>query len=114
MQCSLATGHVPPEFFPVPLYGELRSHLPPEARVSMLAIMLYAADVTPWSWAMREPDWLLGHDPDVVTAQRIGYAADKAAHEMLFSVALVEAIEDARQFAASNGYTLIDTEEPAP
>ena len=114
MQCSLATGHVPPEFFPVPLYGELRSHLPPEARVSMLAIMLYAADITPWSWVMREPDWLLGHDPDVVTAQRIGYAADKAAHEMLFSVALVEAIEDARQFAASNGYTLIDTEEPAP
>jgi hypothetical protein len=103
---SLATGHIPPEFFPPPRYGELRSHLPPEARVATLAIMLYAAGITPWSWIWRESDWLLGHDPDVVTAQRVSYAADEIAHKLRMEWALQDALADAEQLAKASGRTL--------
>ena len=106
MNCSLATGHIPVEFFPPPLYGELRSYLPPEARVSMLAIMLYAAGIKPWSWVLRESDWLLGHDPDVVLGQKIQYAADKAAHELALNTALNDAIAEAERMAQAGGRSL--------
>lgn len=106
-QCSIATGHIPRDLFPPPLYGELRSYLPPEARVATLAIMLYAAGVTPWSWAMREPDWLLGPDPDVVTAQRVQYAADKAAHDKAMADAMLGALREARIMAATQGRELV-------
>lgn len=103
---SLATGHIPPEFFPPPRYGELRSYLPPEARVSTLAIMLYCAGITPWSWVWRESDWLLGHDPEVVTAQRVKYAADEVAHKLLMEWSLQDALVEAEKLAQASGRTL--------
>lgn len=111
MQCSLATGHIPAELFPPPLSGELRSYLPPEARVTELAIMLYLAGITPWSWA-REPDWLRAHDPDITREQ----IADKAVHDWLFGCALDAALAEAEGLANASGRTLFPTaaEEAQP
>jgi hypothetical protein len=103
---SLATGVMPASYFPPNVYGELRSYLPPDCRVSFLALAIYCGGITPWSWVMREPDWLLGHDPDVVTAQRVKYAADEVAHKLLMEWSLQDALVEAEKLAQASGRTL--------
>ena len=97
---------MPASYFPPNVCGELRSYLPPDCRVSFLALAIYCGGITPWSWVMREPDWLLGHDPDVVTEQRVSYAAAEVAHKLRMEWALQDALADAEQLAKASGRTL--------
>lgn len=106
LQTNFFTGHVPPEVVPAPFVGELRSYLPPEARVTKLALMLYCAGITPWSWA-REPDWLITHDDRAIdlAAQRAG---DAALHIGQASFGLLDAVHDAESWLNERGQYLAD------
>lgn len=96
------TGDIPVHLWAEPVIGELRSYLPPEARVTTMAICLYSAGLPPASWRCREPEWPEMHDNDFV--QR---AAEDLRRRALFGIGLMEALDEAREMAASQGRTLV-------
>lgn len=108
-QSLFMTGHLPDDIVSEPAIGELRSYLPPEARVTALALSLYVVGVTPWSWA-REPDWLESHDHNDaidIAAANAGHAAFRIAAR---SVGLSFAVADAESWLNERGQYLADPE----
>jgi hypothetical protein len=107
------TGYIPPEIYSPPMIGELRSYLPPESRVTALAIFLYAAGVTPWSWA-REPDFIVDADPDRAVAMHIEAGIAQLEAHMRASLGLMDAVMEAELLARESGKRLYDPTTMTP
>lgn len=107
------TGDVPAHIYAPPNIGELRSYLPPEARVTTLAILLYAAGVTPWSWA-REPDWLIAATPEETLEIVLDNTARAVYADTQKTLGLLDALMDAEVMARESGKRLYDPTTMTP
>lgn len=107
------TGECPTGLFFDPVIGELRSYLPPEVRVTTLALCLYSAGLTPHSWA-REGQWMVAASREQERDLYVAVASAQVSRSMAFSVGLTEALLEAESMARESGRRLVDPETGAP
>lgn len=83
------------------MFEELRLVLPPDSRPSEMALSIWRAGITPWSWAMQcGPDFLPVHS----MGQLVTWAAMDAYRKLEHDQYLAAAFERADQLLRAQGF----------
>lgn len=96
-------------------FSEIRLILPKDARPSILAYAIWAAGVTPWSWAWQAgPDFLPLHSAEQLAGWWAYEAQQQRERRREHDEALAREVARAEAMLAEQGMVLADGPIPEP